>query len=158
MLAQVERSKPKIGALVLALGFLAAGCGDEDEPTTGDPAAQGQVAITVTLDPDGPAGSEEEMTQDVNCDDESSDPACLAAADLEASDFDPPPADQACTEIFGGPDVATIQGEINGDAVDAELSRSNGCEIERFDAAVALLQALYEGYVPGESIEAPAAG
>ena len=67
-------------------------------------------------------------------------------------------ADQACTELFGGPDIATIQGEINGEEVDVELTRSNGCEIERFDAAVPLLQALFDGYEPGGAIDTPGAG
>ncbi|HYH61686.1 MAG TPA: hypothetical protein VD766_07455 [Solirubrobacterales bacterium] len=143
-----------------ALAFLipVTGCGDEDAPTSGDSLAGGDVAITVTLDPDGADGPEAEMSQEVNCDDGSADAACLAVADLEASDFDPPSADQACTELFGGPDIATIQGEINGEEVDAELTRSNGCEIERFDGAVPLLQALFEDYQPGGAIDTPGAG
>ena len=94
----------------------------------------------------------------MNCEEASDDAACLAVAELEASDFDPPPADQACTELFGGPDIATLQGEINGEEVDVELTRSNGCEIERFDAAVPLLQALFDDYEPGGAIDAPGAG
>jgi hypothetical protein len=65
---------------------------------------------------------------------------------------------EACTELFGGPDVATIEGQLNGDEVNAELTRSNGCEIERFDAVVPLLQALFAGYEPGAAINEPAPG
>jgi hypothetical protein len=40
----------------------------------------------------------------------------------------------ACTEIYGGPDVATITGSVDGEPVDATVTRSNGCEIARWDA------------------------
>ncbi|MDQ3759159.1 MAG: hypothetical protein M3331_04360, partial [Actinomycetota bacterium] len=62
------------------------------------------------------------------------------------------------TEIFGGPDVATVEGEIDGEDVDVELTRANGCEIERFDAAIPLLQALFQDYEPGQAIDEPAPG
>jgi len=144
--------------LVLALVFFLTGCGDEQDPTSGDPFGEGDAALTITLDPDGPDGPEEEMSEEVDCEEASDDATCLAIQDLEAGDFDPPSADQPCTELFGGPDIATVSGELNGEDVDAELTRANGCEIERFDAAVPLLQALFEDYEPGAAINEPAAG
>ena len=57
--------------------------------------------------------------------------------------------DTACTEIFGGPDTLSLEGTIEGEDVDVDLTRANGCEIERFDAAVPLLQALFPDYEPG---------
>ncbi|MDQ3729957.1 MAG: hypothetical protein M3355_10255 [Actinomycetota bacterium] len=143
-------------ALVLAAAALvAAGCGDEEESTSSDPDA-GSNSLTIALDPDGPGGPDEELSEQVFCDG-GNDSACAAIEDLEASDFDPP-SDQACTEIFGGPDIARIEGTIDGEDVNAELTRANGCEIERFDRVVPLLQALFEGYEPGAAIEAPVAG
>ncbi len=53
--------------------------------------------------------------------------------------FDGLPADQACTEIYGGPDEARIVGEIDGEAVDATITRSNGCEIDAWESLVGLL-------------------
>lgn len=152
-----------IRALALFLSILglvlATGCGDEDsEPTSGGPFDEGDAALTVTLDPDGPDGPEGKETEEVSCEEISDDDACLAIADLEASDFAPPPTDQPCTEQFGGPDIATIEGEIDGEDIDAELSRANGCEIERFDTAVPLLQALFDGYEPGAALDEPTAG
>ena len=135
-----------------ALVLLVAGCGDEEDAASGDPSGDGDAELTVTLDPDGPGGPEKEASEEVSCEEASEDPGCRAVQDLDASDFDPPPADQPCTEIFGGPDVATVTGELDGERIDAELSRSNGCEIERFDAAVPLLRALFEGYEPGATI------
>ena len=47
--------------------------------------------------------------------------------------------DKACTQIFGGPETATISGEVDGKPVDARFSRSNGCEVARWQAVSALL-------------------
>lgn len=47
-----------------------------------------------------------------------------------------PPTDRACTEIYGGPDVATITGTydgVDGPAVDTTVDRSNGCGIDEWD-------------------------
>lgn len=68
------------------------------------------------------------------------DAACLALGTAEGrAALDPVPRDVACTEIWGGPQTATITGELDGEAVDAQLSRSNGCEIARWDALVPVL-------------------
>ena len=61
------------------------------------------------------------------------DPAVLALL------VDGVPPDQACTEIYGGPDEAFITGEINGRPVDATVSRRNGCEIDRWERLVGLI-------------------
>lgn len=44
-----------------------------------------------------------------------------------------PPVDQACTEIYGGPDVATISGTLGDNPVDAVVDRTNGCGISDWD-------------------------
>ena len=49
------------------------------------------------------------------------------------------PSDKACTQIFGGPETATISGRVNGEPVDARFARNNGCEIARWDSVSALL-------------------
>jgi hypothetical protein len=42
--------------------------------------------------------------------------------------------------IFGGPEQATVVGFVGGEEVDAELSRTNGCELDRWDRLAPLLQ------------------
>ena len=128
------------------------GCGDSDDADSDDTPAEGDTSLTVTLDPDGPDGPEEEMAEEVTCEDASDDAACLAVAEIEVGALDPVSPDTACTEIFGGPDTASLEGTIEGEDVDVDLTRANGCEIERFDAAVPLLQALYPDYEPGGSL------
>jgi hypothetical protein len=55
-----------------------------------------------------------------------------------AADFAPPPADQACTMIYGGPGKATVTGTLGGAPIDATFTRSGGCEIARWDRMVEL--------------------
>lgn len=59
---------------------------------------------------------------------------------LTAEILDPVPDDQACTMIYGGPQTATITGTLNGEDVDSSFSRTNGCEIARWDALVKVLK------------------
>ncbi len=45
----------------------------------------------------------------------------------------------ACSMIFGGSQVATVKGTWRGTPVDAQLSRTNGCEITRWNRVKPLL-------------------
>lgn len=48
------------------------------------------------------------------------------------------PERQACTMIYGGAATATVTGTVDGEQVDAEFSRQDGCAIARWDAVQAL--------------------
>ena len=50
-----------------------------------------------------------------------------------------PPADRACTMIYGGPQVATITGTVGGAPVRREVTRTNGCGISEWSALAPLL-------------------
>ncbi len=50
-----------------------------------------------------------------------------------------PPADQMCTEIYGGPETAEVTGTLDGASVDAEFHRTNGCGIADWDLFATLL-------------------
>jgi hypothetical protein len=65
------------------------------------------------------------------------DEACDVLADAQAEGTDPfaaPPKNQMCTFIYGGPQTAVVKGTWNGKAVDRGFSRTNGCEMSRWDA------------------------
>jgi len=47
--------------------------------------------------------------------------------------FRPVPADTACTEIYGGPHVAEVRGRFRGRRVSAQFTRTDGCQIERWN-------------------------
>lgn len=65
--------------------------------------------------------------------------ACLKLGDpaVQVRLFDGPPAGQVCTEIYGGPDVATLIGTIDNFEFSAEITRTNGCGIAEWDRLLA---------------------
>lgn len=143
--------RPLTACVLAAVALLVAGCGDgSTEPD--EPISTGDVNLVVTLDPDGPEGEAEPQTGEVTCDENESEPDCAAAGKLDAVDMAPADEDQACTELFGGPDVLRVEGDLDGVEVDYTLTRENGCEIKRFDAAVPLAKALFDDYEPGSAI------
>jgi hypothetical protein len=46
--------------------------------------------------------------------------------------FAPVPKSSVCTEIYGGPQQARVVGTVKGHPVRATFSRTNGCEIARW--------------------------
>ncbi len=65
--------------------------------------------------------------------------ACRALEENADTALPPVPPTRACTQIYGGPQTATITGTWGGDPVDAKFSRTNGCEISRWAALKGLL-------------------
>ncbi len=105
---------------MLLIGLLLlAGCGDDNEAEAPAPSPAAATELTVTVN-----GSSQTVTD---------------AAGLTPKDLAPTPGNVACTEIYGGDATATIKGTIEGEPVDAEFSLQNGCEIDRWDRAAALL-------------------
>ena len=51
-----------------------------------------------------------------------------------------------------------LAGTIDGEPVDARLTRANGCEIERFDRFAKLLMQLFPDYEPGGALGAVTRG
>src|SRR5688500_13347017 len=65
--------------------------------------------------------------------------ACAAVAAHRDLLLAPPPRDRVCTQIYGGSQVATVRGELDGRAVDRRFGRRDGCEIADWDALAPLL-------------------
>lgn len=113
---------------------------------TTDPAPDGtattgentSLTIVVTASPDSV-----EQTYTLVCDPAGGDhpdpAAACRALDRLKDPFAPVPPDTMCTEIYGGPQTATVTGTFRGEPVDAEFSRTDGCQIARWDAHAALL-------------------
>jgi hypothetical protein len=59
--------------------------------------------------------------------------ACRKLATGGTKLFAPTPKNVACTQIYGGPQVARVVGTVQGRRIWAKLSRTNGCEISRWD-------------------------
>ena len=64
--------------------------------------------------------------------------ACAHLAGLDEP-FAPLPADQVCTEQYGGPETARITGTWGGEPVDLVVTRTNGCEISQWEGLRPLL-------------------
>lgn len=148
-----SRSRAAASAVALLLTLLLglAACGDPpaDQPSGEDTDAPAQpaTALDVTID-----NGQTQATFRVVCDGtarfegDSAERDAAAACDAvdEAKDrlltlSDPDREPEMCTEIYGGPDKATITGTIDGEPVDAEVSRHNGCGISDWDRLVPLL-------------------
>jgi hypothetical protein len=52
-----------------------------------------------------------------------------------------PDDDRSCTEIYGGPETATVSGRVRGSDVEASFDRADGCGIADWDLLAALLGA-----------------
>jgi hypothetical protein len=50
----------------------------------------------------------------------------------------PVAGDAMCTQIYGGPQQARVQGTFRGRRIESEFGRSNGCELDRWDRLRAL--------------------
>jgi Subtilisin inhibitor-like len=128
--------------LVVAVTLLAASCGEGESDA--EPAAP-ETSVEVTLWPGGrdaggmhrvvltcgPAGGTHPHSEE----------ACAVLASEEDA-LEPVPADVACTQIYGGPQEARVAGVVGGREIDASLSRTNGCEIDRWDRLAPLLDVL----------------
>jgi len=57
--------------------------------------------------------------------------ACDASRDDEVRErlIDGPSTDGVCTEQYGGPAIATVEGVLEGEPVDTTFTRTNGCGI-----------------------------
>lgn len=118
-----------ICAVVLAATLSA--CGKDAD--SGAPS--GATALTITVVADEGA---DPQTYELECDPAGGDhpqpaEACDALDEVGAGIFEPLAKDQMCTQIYGGPQTATVTGTYKGDDVDAEFKRTNGCEIDRWE-------------------------
>jgi Subtilisin inhibitor-like len=57
-----------------------------------------------------------------------------ACEQLTAAKLEPLAPGTVCTQIYGGPQVARVRGTFRGQRVDSRFSRTNGCEIHRWDS------------------------
>ena len=127
-------------APIVLVALLAAACGGGAGATT----REASTALVITLWPKG-EGKGPVTTAQLVCDPVSGTlpDAAAACAALRTEGgrtaLGPVPADSMCTELWGGPAEARIVGIVDGEAVDARLSRANGCEIARWEALTAVL-------------------
>ena len=123
----------RLAAVVLA-ALAAAGCAGRSSSNGADstsPTADLQISISIR-------GSEAPTKMwTLRCPDASGTfpapaQACRKLGEVK-DPFAPVPKGTACTQIYGGPEIADVSGTYNGEAVDTQFSRGNGCDIERWN-------------------------
>jgi len=123
----------KVACFLAAVG-LVAGCGSDGAGSSAEP----RYDVTIVFWPEGADGESRQAT--LRCDPDGgthSDPNGACDVLLENEDaLEPVAGDVACTQIYGGDQLATITGA----GVQASFSRANGCEIARWDALRPVLE------------------
>ena len=118
--------------------LLVAGCGGGSQDVAAPPATALVVEVRdgsarqvdrLTLSCDPPGGSHRDPG-----------PACADLAQQQQPFAELPP-DAACTQVYGGPQTATVRGTYRGEPVTLDLSRTDGCRIAQWDRLGALLPA-----------------
>ncbi len=122
-----------VAAALLATALVA--CGKDADKDPGGGSSSDATALTITLVSDDGVDPE---TFELTCDPPGGDhpqaaEACKVLAAAGAKVFEPVAKDQACTDLYGGPQTATVTGTYKGKPVDAEFARTNGCEIDRWE-------------------------
>ena len=134
---------PRSAALAaLALAAALGGCGESDDsgeerPPSGEPA---EVDLRVEVRPRGPDGPA--RVRRLRCEEvgeAAGDARCRRLGGLEPEDLAPVPPDRACTQVYGGPATARVEGRLRGRPVEASFELSDGCEIARWRRNSALL-------------------
>ena len=70
---------------------------------------------------------------------EASEEGCQQARQLAGFLLSAPDSDRVCTQIYGGPQTATVKGTINGRLIRRTFSRTDGCELADWDRLGLLL-------------------
>ena len=113
-------------ALAIAVAAVAAGAAATSAPTSlrityWEDSTKPTKSVTWTLRCGPAAGSLPRPTR-----------ACRGLARGGAELFAPTPKSAVCTEIYGGPQRARVVGTVNAKRIWATFTRSNGCEISRW--------------------------
>jgi hypothetical protein len=121
----------RIAAVTLA-ALAAAGCMSRADP---DKAAMGPTAdLQISISTRGSEAPSKLWTLRCPAGGTLPDAAAACRKLAEVQDpFAPVPKGTACTQIYGGPEIADVSGTFDGDRVDTRFSRGNGCELERWN-------------------------
>jgi hypothetical protein len=128
---------PLIRAALALVVLVGAGCGSSTSDTGSAP-AQPRYDLTITYWPQGRGGpsSTATLTCDPNGGTHPHPDAACAALGAHPEALHPVPLDMACTQIYGGNQVASV----SGNGVRALFDRTDGCQIARWDALAPVLE------------------
>nr|WP_246405868.1 SSI family serine proteinase inhibitor [Modestobacter versicolor] len=126
--------------------MLLAGCAAQDDtafPGPPEPSSAGPAESFLQVEVD-PGDGTPAVAHTLVCQPEPSgtypDPAAVCdQLEATADPLAPLPADQVCTEQYGGPQTARVTGRWAGEDVSLELARTNGCTIDQWNRLAPLL-------------------
>ena len=126
-------------AILALVAVAATGCGGSNSNTSGNattaPASPANTKLEISVSIGGSEAPTKTWT--LECPDSGTlphpDQACAKLAKMD-DPFAPVPKDQACTQVFGGPEVADVTGTFRGKPVNAHFEKGNGCEIARWNS------------------------
>ena len=156
----IRRPALAVVVALAALSLLAACGGDDDEGSSTEPAATSAPAestpastqagaadtqLTIRVWAEGDETAAPDVEWELTCDPAGgshpdADAACAAIA-ANALIIGPAPDAFTCTQQYGGPAIATVEGTHAGSAIETRYSRENGCAIAHWDTAVPVLPA-----------------
>ena len=118
-------------ALVVAVAFLV-GCGSASSAGTA-----ANTSLTITYWPTGPSGAAKK-TWRLRCVPAGGTlprpaAACRRLAEGGARLFAGVPKNVMCAQVYGGPQAARVVGWLGGTRISARFSRSDGCQLERWN-------------------------
>lgn len=116
---------------LLAAAALAACGSDDEQPATAAPADTTRLTVEVT------GAGPDPVSVELRCG--GSRPCDRAQLDKLAAVAEPDDPARACTLVYGGPEEAHLTGMLDGERVDATVTRSNGCGIADYEALFAAL-------------------
>jgi hypothetical protein len=132
----------------LAMAMTLAACGSEQASS----GREDRPSATTSVKPSSPAAQltvqvresakASPKTWTLTCDPAGGDhpkaaEACQALTKVQ-DPFKAVSSQQMCTQIYGGPQEATVKGTWNGKQIDTKFTRRNGCEMHRWDQVSAL--------------------
>ena len=122
-------------ALVVALLVVAGTASAQSRVASPREAAAPAASLLITAWPDGRGGTARSWTLRCGPAGGTLPRAARACSRLATLDrpFAPVPPGTACTQIFGGPQEAVVRGPYRGRKVWARFTRSDGCQIARWN-------------------------
>jgi hypothetical protein len=141
-----KRASVLLAFAVLPVVLAGCGSGSDEKVTPRAPASESSASASTELTVVSTDEAGKSVTWTLTCDPvggthPDADAACAALAAKGKTAIPPVSKDMMCTQQFGGSQTAKVTGTWQDDPVNAAFSRTNGCEISRWNALKGLLPA-----------------
>ena len=127
--------------LVLLTGCASASSAGNGPGASGPGSSTGGTSLTVRVEP---GYGEDAKTWTLTCDPPAgthpqASAACAQLAAIKGDPFAETPKNTGCTMLYGGDQKAQITGTYQGRHVDTKVTRTDGCQVARWERLSAVL-------------------